>query len=70
MFSWKCCLNALVSYESISIEILMLTLRGLDLGVPSSSCFLNIVLSSRNLLLFQDKPLASLIGSLYRGEFV
>ena len=67
MFYWKCRLNALVSYESILIEILMLTLRGLDLGVPSSYHLMKLALSGRDMPLFQDRPSASLIGSLDRG---
>ena len=70
MCSWKCLLNALMSSESPLIKMMMLTLRGLDLGVPSSSHLLKLALSSRALLLFQDRPLASLIRYLYQGEFV
>ena len=70
MCSWKYFLNVIMLSESLLIKILMLNLRGLDLGVTSSSHVLNLVLSSRSLPLFQDRPSDYLIGSLDRGKFV
>ena len=70
MCSWKFLLNALMPSESPLISILMLTLRGLDLGVPSSAYFLNLAVYRRALQLSQSRPSASLIGSFDRGGFV
>ena len=65
--SWKCFIKLLISYWIPLIKILMLMLRGLDLGVPSSVRFLKIDLSSRALPIFYEEPFAYLIGSLERG---
>ena len=65
--SWKCFLNALMLSESPLVKILMLTLHGFFLGVPSSSHLLKLALPSRDLTLFQDRTSASLIGPLERG---
>ena len=46
-------MNELILYKSLLIKIMMLKLRGLTLGVPSSSHFLNIDMSSTSLLIFQ-----------------
>ena len=51
--SWECLINALMLSESLLIKTLMLTLRGLDLGVPSYSRLLKLALSSRSMPLFQ-----------------
>ena len=67
MCFWKCLLNALIFYESQLIKILMFTLRGFDLGIPPSSNLIIIALSSRFLLLLQDRPSSSLLGSLEWG---
>ena len=67
MCSCKCLLNTLISSESLLIKILMLNLRSLALGVPSSSHFLKLALLSRTLPLFQYRPSASLVGYLDRG---
>ena len=60
-------LNGLMSSEILLIKIWMLTLRGLALGVLSSSYLLKLALSSRDLPLFQDRSSAALIGSLDQG---
>ena len=70
MCSWKCLVNALILSESPMIKILVLTLRSLDLGIPSSARFFKLVLSSRALPLFQSRPSSPLIKSLDLGEFV
>ena len=49
MCSSKCLLNALMLSESPLIKILMLTLRGLTVGVLSSSHLLKLALSRRAL---------------------
>ena len=67
MCSWKCLINVLMSSESPLIKILMLTLCGLALGLLSSSHLMNLDMSSRYLPLSQDRPSASLIGSLDWG---
>ena len=70
MCSWNCLLKKLISFESLLIKTLMLTLRGLALGVPYSAHFLKLAMSSRAMSILYDKPLASLIGSLDRGGIV
>ena len=67
---WKCLLKVLLLSDNFLINIMMLNLSGLDLGVPPSSYFMNLALSSIDLPLFQYRPSTSLIGSLYRGEFL
>ena len=56
--------------ESPLIKILVLTMRGLDMEVPSSTHFLKLALSSRAMMLFYVRSSDSLIISLDRGEFV
>ena len=69
MCSWKCLLNILMSSESPLISILMLNLRSLDMGVPSSAHLLKLSISRRALPLSQVRSSASLIVSLDRDRF-